>query len=140
MLLKLIVTKLSRSSRLCSCHRPTACPISWIALPLPQPGPSLINCSPPRFPTRDEQPPSSIFTLGVQLIPSYMECQMSFEVSPRCTMCRKPKAASAGVALLFWFGIFTFAEHELPSNRDHQRLLDSTPRCTMCSRSTCVAS
>ena len=46
-----IVTKVSRSSRLCSCHRPTAWPISWIVFPVEQPEPMLIVCRPPRMPT-----------------------------------------------------------------------------------------
>ena len=45
------VTNRSRSSRLCSCQRPTVCPISWMVLPVVQFEPRMTNCSPPRMPT-----------------------------------------------------------------------------------------
>ena len=66
-------------------------------------------------------------------LPLNTECQMSFELSPRCTMCNCPlNAASAGETLLFWFGILTFVLHALPSNTECQMSFELSPRCTMC--------
>src|SRR4026209_2385593 len=68
-----------------------------------------------------------------------MDHQISFEESSRWTMCSSLlKTASAGEALLDWFGMRPFPSeppsvlHTCPSKIDHQMLFVESPRWTMC--------
>src|SRR5829696_2542881 len=89
-LAKTIRTKVSRSSRLCSCHSPTVCPISWIAFPVLQPPDSEICCLPPWRPTCDQQPsPAKNSTKSVSVVRgtnriAVFACQCAIASAMRC--------------------------------------------------------